>query len=245
MPRADSRKPKSAILPVPSTPPPAAAEKRASESRGVTDVQYDPNDQKGYLQPAGGSRCDAWNNLIIEQAIKAVPLYNNLSEGLRAERMNSVVGAMVGIDPKDELEGMLAAQLIASHSAGMDCYRRAKVEGQTFDGRREELSQANKLSRTYVTLLEALNRHRGKGQQKMTVEHVHVYEGGQAIVGNVEHPQGGPKISEVQPHAQIPRAAQPTVRSEDAQREALPVAGNAERTLPHARRTVTRRTKGE
>ena len=34
--------------------------------------------------------------------------------------------------------------------------------------------------------LEALNRHRGKGQQKVTVEHVHVHEGGQAIVGNVE-----------------------------------------------------------
>jgi hypothetical protein len=31
-----------------------------------------------------------------------------------------------------------------------------------------------------------LNRHRGKGQQKVTVEHVHVHEGGQAIVGNVE-----------------------------------------------------------
>jgi hypothetical protein len=52
-------------------------------------------------------------------------------------------------------------------------------------GRRENLSQANKLSRTYATLLEALNRHRGKGQQKVTVEHVHVHEGGQAIVGNV------------------------------------------------------------
>jgi hypothetical protein len=41
-------------------------------------------------------------------------------------------------------------------------------------------------ARTYATLLEALNRHRGKGQQKVTVEHVHVHEGGQAIVGNLE-----------------------------------------------------------
>jgi hypothetical protein len=28
-------------------------------------------------------------------------------------------------------------------------------------------------------LLDALNRHRGKGQQKVTVEHVHVHSGGQ------------------------------------------------------------------
>jgi hypothetical protein len=46
--------------------------------------------------------------------------------------------------------------------------------------------QANKLSRTYTSRLEALNRHRGKGQQMVTVEHVHVQSGGRAIVGAVE-----------------------------------------------------------
>jgi hypothetical protein len=50
-------------------------------------------------------------------------------------------------------------------------------------------------------LLDALNRHRGKGQQKITVEHVHVHSGGQAVVGIVEAPGGGvqPK-SEDQPN---------------------------------------------
>ena len=51
--------------------------------------------------------------------------------------------------------------------------------------------QANKLSRTSVMLLEALNRHRGKGEQKVTVEHVHVHAGGQAVVGMIETPGGG------------------------------------------------------
>src|SRR6201982_3218746 len=100
--------------------------------------------------------------------------------------MGATIAALAGIGPKDELEGMMAAQLIACHNASMECYRRAMIGEQTFEGRRENLSQANKLSRTYTTLLEALNRHRGKGQQKVTVEHVHVHEGGQAIVGNVE-----------------------------------------------------------
>lgn len=76
--------------------------------------------------------------------------------------------------------------MLASHNAAMECYRRAMIAEQTFEGRKENLNQANKLSRTHATLLEALNRHRGKGQQKVTVEHVHVHEGGQAIVGNVE-----------------------------------------------------------
>ena len=58
------------------------------------------------------------------------------------------------------------------------------------------------VSRTYATLLEALNRHRGKGQQKVTVEHVHVHSGGQAVVGVVEAPGDGDRAkSEDQPHA--------------------------------------------
>jgi hypothetical protein len=137
------------------------------------------------------------------------------------------IAGLVGIGPNDELEGMLAAQLVACHNASMECYRRAMIGEQTFEGRRENLSQANKLSRTYTTLLEALNRHRGKGQQKVTVEHVHVHEGGQAIVGNVEG--GGMRTKpEKQPHA-ITHAPGQEMRSTNTEREAVPVASNGER----------------
>jgi hypothetical protein len=128
----------------------------------------------------------------------------------------------------------------------MECYRRAMHGEQSFEGHRENLAQANKLSRTYATLLEALNRHRGKGQQKVTVEHVHVHAGGQAVVGIVSPPGGGDDSKlEDQPHAnQIAYAPQPEMRSPDKEREPVPVAGNAERPLPDARRNVTRRSKG-
>src|SRR5262245_33714707 len=78
---------------------------------------------------------------------------------------HAAVDGLIGLKPGDELEGMLAAQLVACHNASMECYRRAMISDQTFEGRRENLNQANKLSRTYATLVEALNRHRGKGQQ--------------------------------------------------------------------------------
>jgi hypothetical protein len=35
---------------------------------------------------------------------------------------------LAGIAPKDELEGMMAAQLIAAHSAAMECFRRASTQ---------------------------------------------------------------------------------------------------------------------
>lgn len=114
----------------------------------------------------------------------------NSSPEDRDKQLSATLAALAGIEPKDELEGMMAAQLIAAHSAAMECYRRAMIGEQTFEGRRESLAQANKLSRTYATPLEALNRHRGKGQQKMTAELVDVHAGGQAVVGMVATPVG-------------------------------------------------------
>ena len=46
------------------------------------------------------------------------------------------------------------AELIAALNAAMEFYRRAMIGHQTFEGRREALAQANKLSRTFTTLLE-------------------------------------------------------------------------------------------
>jgi hypothetical protein len=126
--------------------------------------------------------------------------YGNNSDADRTHKLQSAsLSFLAGVEPKDELEGMLAAQLLASHNAAMECYRRAMISEQTFEGRKENLNQANKLSRTHTTLLEALNRHRGKGQQKVTVEHVHVHEGGQAIVGNVEGGRDTHQIGESTP----------------------------------------------
>ena len=127
----------------------------------------------------------------------------------------------------------------------MECYRRAMLNAQTFEGRHENLSQANTLSRTYAVLLDTLNRHRGKGQQKVTVEHVHVHDGGKAIVGNVDHQGGGDTTkTKDQPHA-LGYAPGAKMLSTDTPPDPLPVACNDERSMPDARRKVTRSAEGE
>ena len=75
--------------------------------------------------------------------------------------------------------------MVAAHNAAMECFRRAMIPGQTLAGRQTSLGQANKLTRSFATLLQTLDKHRGKGDQTVRVEHVHVYPGGQAIVGAV------------------------------------------------------------
>ena len=139
--------------------------KQAKKNEPSTVAFNDPDDQQGRLKAIGGSQSDLWNNTLANQAVNALWTKQSDSED-RDRQLSATVAALVGIAPRDELEGMMAAQLIAAHNAAMECYRRAMIGDQTFEGRRENLNQANKLSRTWATLLETLNKHRGKGQQR-------------------------------------------------------------------------------
>ena len=205
----------------------------------------DPADRKGALKQVGGSTSNAFNNVLANSVTQAL-WFKNSDTNTQIQQLTAAVAALTGIAPRDELEGMLAGQLIATNAAAMECYRRAMLGEQTFEGRKENLTQANKLSRTYVTLLEALNRHRGKGgQQKVTVEHVHVHAGGQAVVGAVQAGGGASHETGKQPHAKpIGHAPQPPLWSQDQEQDPVPVARDAERPLPHARRRVTRSANG-
>jgi hypothetical protein len=216
--------------------------KSRNSASAVIEAKH-PSQEKGELRSIGGSVSDDFNTILANHVVQALWLTYN--EAGRAQLRSAAVASLVGIGPRDELEGMLAGQLIAAHSAAMECYRRAMLPEQPFEGWREALTQANKLSRTYATLLEALNRHRGKGQQKVTVEHVHVHEGGQAIVGSVETGGGVAGKSQEQAHAHaLPHAPQPTLWSEDPEREPVPLARDAERAMSDARGQVAGRTEG-
>jgi hypothetical protein len=191
------------------------------------------------VPPPKGTACHTDVSGSIEQNFSHV-LINQTANTLwphkapeeRDKQYSSVLAAMYGIRPKDEVEGMLAGQMIGLHNAAMECMRRAMISEQTFEGRRESLNQASKLTRSYATLVEALNRYRGKGvsEQKVTVEHVHVHAGGQAIVGNVTR-EGGGDITKTQeqPYAKhITHQETETLPCQNTQRNAVPVPVNAE-----------------
>jgi hypothetical protein len=213
--------------------------------KATTVVADDSEDRIGRLKGIGGSQSDNWNNTLANQAVKALWVKNS-DASERDRQLSATVAALRGIAPKDELESMMAAQLIAAHNASMECYRRAMLGEQSFEGRRENLGQANKLSRTWATLLDALNRHRGKGQQKVTVEHVHVHAGGQAVVGMVGAPGGGDrKKTEEQPDAkQITHAPEQTLWSANEERNSLPIGRDDEWQMSDARGNLARRADG-
>ena len=98
---------------------------------------------------------------------------------------NHALAALHGIGPQDTLEGMLSAQMVAGHNLIMEFMARARMKEQSPEGVERYMNLATKQQRTYVVQMEALDRHRGKGEQKMNVEHVHVHDGAQAVVGPV------------------------------------------------------------
>jgi hypothetical protein len=132
-----------------------SAKKPAADKKPRTVVADDPDNTKGTLKRIGGSRSDHWNNIIGDQALQSLWVKHS-DEETRDRQCGAAIAGLIGIGPKDEIEGMVAAQLIAAHNAAMECYRRAMIGEQTFEGRRENLVQASKLSRTYEPVHLAL-----------------------------------------------------------------------------------------
>jgi hypothetical protein len=157
-------------------------------------------------------------------------LVNAGTQGPKADEdgTNFMLAVVKGIEPKDQVEAMLAAQMAAVHMASMTFARRlAHVE---IVPQQDSASNAfNKLARTFAAQVEALKRYRSGGEQKMTVQHVHVAEGGQAIVGNVTPAQGGGMRGKdgEQPHAlaYAPGVAMP--RQIEAERATVPSASHS------------------
>jgi len=102
-----------------------------------------------------------------------------------AQKCNSATALLSGIQPRNELEGMLAVQMVGCHNLGMAMIRRA-TQTDRVDFLATYGNLGAKLLRTFTAQLEALARLRGQTiKQTVRVEHVHVEPGGQAIVGAV------------------------------------------------------------
>ncbi len=136
---------------------------------------------------ATGSLDSSYATNLLILALNAAPLTpgNN-----KADEANALLATLLSLKPQDEIEGMLITRLITLHKQYMNIMSRAwKTDSVDFEG--SYINHATKLMRLYNETLEALNRYRRKGEQKITVQHVHVSNGGQAVVSGEFHQGGG------------------------------------------------------
>jgi hypothetical protein len=165
---------------------------KVSQKKGVVNLSLDcPVESYGQflLMEALGTVEPDFAAEILPQLAKAATHGHKVDEG----ELNFIISVIKGVQPKDQLETMLAAQMAAVHMLTMVFARRLNHVDNI--AQQDSAERAfNKLARTFAAQVEALKRYRSNGEQRFTVEHVTVNEGGKAIVGNVAH--GGAGSSE-------------------------------------------------
>jgi hypothetical protein len=136
-------------------------------------------------------------NFLLDQVARTFEGFQSSEGFCENDQMvkfcNSAMAILQGIKPQDEIEAMLAVQMIGVHNMAMEAMSLVMISDQYPESKDRNTNRATKLLRTFAAQMEALKKYRTGGQQKMIVEHVHVHEGGQAIVGNVNHEGGGVK----------------------------------------------------
>jgi hypothetical protein len=159
---------------------------KVTKKKGVQNISHDhPEFELGKLlimETLGTVEPDFMDGLILQLA-KAGTKGGVVNES----RLNFMLSVVKGVEPKDQMEAMLAAQMAATHNATMTYAERLADSSSYMESEMAEKA-LNKLARTFTTQVEALKKYRTGGKQTVTVEHVTVNAGGQAVVGNV---QGG------------------------------------------------------
>ena len=189
--RPMSRKLSAAAPSVASGKVPAPVRVRLKRVNCDQAIPYPPDGQTREwwqrLKNALGTRSSAFVAASLQQLIAAARLPNS---GISEVAVNASLAFIEGAKPRDEIECALVIQMACTHTAAMAVLNR--LEGAAGDRTVAAMaSAAARLLRAYATQVEALRRLRHGGSQTLRVEHVHVNEGGQALIGNVRSGAAG------------------------------------------------------
>jgi hypothetical protein len=156
----------------------------------------------------------------------------------KADKMAALVH---GIGPRDPLEAMLATQMVAVHAALMACHQRAALRDQSYERTEINLRHATKLGNLFVSQMQALDKHRNRGQQSVKVEHIHINGGQNVIASQIARREGDTENGRQQPYALSPEALahapDAPVWCPDSEGGAMPGTGSQRKDpMPNARR---------
>jgi hypothetical protein len=222
------------------TRPARAQFKEGPSADGVMRLAPRHNDQEGHnalVMETFGTTAGAFVDATVLQLANITmrdkkPCLDGLNASL------ALVGA---IAPENELEAALAAQMAATYELSMEMLKRTKI-AETRDAMREYGNLATKLSRTFTTQMKALSDWRRGGEQ--VVRHVHVYDGGQAVVAGTIN-QGGlqHEITANKPYGK--GACGPALLGQDTEGDGMPISSDGERSVPDSRRRDARRGRAK
>lgn len=206
------------------------AEPGKSEERRLADVSLDP--------AASAMAATRLFNRGSFGEQNTTELYSSLSENGKAATAGDL----------GHYKAMLAAQADTLNSVFTEMARRAALNMGEYIGATESYMRlALKAQAQCKANIEALDRLSSGRVQ--TVRHVHVNEGGQAVIADEFHHHTGGREngkSNEQPHATGTAGESPALSGPDPIGQAVPIpGGERERKVSHARREGQRRAKGK
>jgi hypothetical protein len=171
-----------------------SANNLSTESESV-EVYYLDNGSLGATFRENENRtCLGFPHVEIENTLNLIARVCNANKGMLGKeellvKLKAALSVFSEMKPRDSVEAMIITQMISVHEMALFASERALLTEQPDEFVCKNINRVSKLCRTYSSLVEALTKYRTKGQQKITVQHVNVENGGQAIVGDVN--QGG------------------------------------------------------
>src|SRR2546421_11741895 len=187
-----SQKPRGSIPSVEPRKAPPPVKVRLKRLNCNEAIPYPPDGQAREwwqrLRNAFGTASSAFVQASLYQLVAAARLPNS---GISEIAVNASLAFIEGAKPQGEVEGALVLQMACTHAASMAVLNRLGG-GHGGDRRVAAVAAAAaRVLRAYATQVETLRRLRNGGSQVVRVEHVHVSEGGQALIGNVRKDGSG------------------------------------------------------
>lgn len=217
--------------------PPLRVKLRTAKSGKVTEIGPPHSDIAGFTARLQSTFGSAGRAFPVSQLNRLLTFARTTdSREIDEGRLNSMIAAIEGAAPRNEVEAMLATQLAVTHELVMDLLGRTKRVDQIpqFDAAG---SMAFKLLRAFAGHVELLQKLKRGGEQTVRVEHVHVHPGGNAIVGNVatggrvngkiEHQPHAPDVSSLPPPRSGAAIPGPALPCHDPERQPMPLPSRA------------------
>lgn len=131
------------------------------------------------------------HGLCLQSAVNAATAANAYKGDVGDSQKNAALRLLLDLRPQNAMERMLVSQLIATDQAASLCMGIGVQDTNGPEARRKYLSLAMQFQGLQVRQIEALAKLRTGGRQHVTVEHVTVESGAQAVIGNVSRGGGG------------------------------------------------------
>jgi len=213
-------------------PPRVAIDIRQPEN-GAVAISPTHSDGSGWQTRLKDALGTSSNRFVDVELARLMTIFRDRAGVIDAGAVNAALAVIDGLKPQNEIEATLAVQIAVTHALVMKFSARLYSDStETIPQQDSAALTLSRLQRAFTTQMDSLSNMRRGGRQKMVVEHVHVYPGGQAIVGNVTHRgRGVSGENSGQAHATddkrtIAASGSAPMWCPDAAREALPVSNS-------------------